>query len=281
MKERQNPPRKKVKMKLSTATELLSKAGIDDARFEARVLFREIARATDSELYGRDCESDSAELTRAVERRIKREPLQYILGEVNFYKERYKVTPDTLIPRSDTEILVEEAIKRLPDGARFIDICTGSGCIALSVLNNTKNTSAIALDISARALAVARENAERLSLSGRVEFIEADALGQAIDGKFSAVISNPPYVTEKAYENLMPEIYFEPKIAFVGGEDGLVFYKKILSLYENSLEEDGFFAFEIGYDQADALVDMANGYSMKSEIIKDYSGNPRVAILKK
>ena len=95
------------------------------------------------------------------------------------------------------------------------------------------------------------------------------------------MISNPPYVTEKAYENLMPEIYFEPKIAFVGGVDGLVFYRRILSLYEESLEKDGFFAFEIGYDQAQALVNLAEEYSMKCEIINDYSGNPRVAILKK
>ena len=268
-------------MKLSTATKLLSEAGIDDARFEARMLFCEIAGFKNSELYGYDCESDSAELISAVERRIKREPLQYIIGEVDFYKERYKVTPDTLIPRSDTEILVEEVIKRLPDGARFTDICTGSGCIALSVLNNTRETSAVALDISDKALSVAKENAKRLSLDSRVEFIEADALKKALDGKFSAVISNPPYVTEKAYENLMPEIYFEPKIAFVGGVDGLVFYRRILSLYEESLEKDGFFAFEIGYDQAQALVNLAEEYSMKCEIINDYSENPRVAILKK
>ena len=268
-------------MKLSTATEQLSRAGIEDARFEARVLFREFARVSDSELYGGDCESDSDELIRAIERRVKREPLQYIIGEVDFYRERYKVTPDTLIPRFDTEILVQEVIKRLPCASRFIDICTGSGCIALSVLNNTKETCGTALDISEKALAVARENAERLSLSERIEFIEADALLRAADGKFSAVISNPPYVTEKAYESLMTEIYFEPKIAFVGGEDGLVFYRKIISLYENSLEVGGFFAFEIGYDQAQALTSIANEHSMKCEIINDYSGNPRVAILKR
>ncbi len=268
-------------MKLSTATKLLSEAGIDDARFEARMLFCKFASFKNSELYGCDCESDLPELISAIERRIKREPLQYIIGEVDFYKERYKVTPDTLIPRSDTEILVEEVIKRLPEGARFTDICTGSSCIALSVLNNTKGTSAVALDISGKALSVARENAERLSLAGRIEFIEADALKKAVDGKFSAVVSNPPYVTEKAYESLMPEIYFEPKIAFVGGVDGLVFYRRILSLYKESLEENGFFAFEIGYDQAQALVNLADKYSMKSEIINDYSGNPRVAILKK
>ena len=268
-------------MKLSTATELLRSAGIEDARAQARILFEEIAKIPRSALYGADCESDSKELREAVERRIKREPLQYILGEVSFYKERYKVTPDTLIPRSDTEILVDEVIKRLPRGARFIDICTGSGCIALSTLNNTKDTSAVAVDISAGALLVAKENAKNLSLSQRVQFIEADALSDFVEGSFFAVVSNPPYVTDSAYENLMPEIYFEPKIAFVGGNDGLIFYRKILSLYKDSLEKDGFFAFEIGYDQADSLTALAKEHSMKIEIKTDYSGNQRVAVLTK
>ena len=268
-------------MKLSTATEILREAGIENARYEARILFSEIGKKREMELYGSDCECDSEELVLALERRKKREPLQYIIGEVDFYKERYKVTPDTLIPRSDTEILVGEVIKRLPAGARFIDLCTGSGCIALSTLNNTKDTTATALDISRGALSVAKENAERLFLSHRVKFIEADALSGAVEGRFAAVISNPPYVTESAYEGLMPEIYFEPKIAFVGGRDGLTFYRKILSLYEKSLDGDGFFAFEIGYDQEDALISLAKEHSMKCEIIKDYSENPRAAILSK
>jgi len=268
-------------MKLSTATELLKRAGIEEARTEARILFEKIAKIPRSDLYGVDCESDSKELTEAIERRIKREPLQYILGEVDFYKEKYKVSPDALIPRPDTEILVDEVVKRLPRGARFIDICTGSGCIALSTLNNTRDTTAVAIDISAGALRIAKENAKNLSLSERAEFIEADALSYLADGSFFAVVSNPPYVTSGAYENLMPEIYFEPKIAFVGGDDGLIFYRKILSLYENSLEKDGFFAFEIGYDQAAALTTLAKEHSMKIEIKTDYSGNQRVAVLTK
>ena len=266
-------------MKLSTATEILASAGIENSRSEARILFEKFGKIPRSQLYGCDAESDSDELILALERRKKREPLQYIIGEVDFYKETYYVTPDTLIPRSDTEILVDEVIKRLPQGARLVDLCTGSGCIALSILNNTRDTSAVALDISGSALEVARKNAARLSLEGRIEFMEADVLKREADGVFSAVISNPPYVTSSAYESLMPEIYFEPKIAFVGGEDGLVFYRRILELYEKKLEENGFFAFEIGYDQADAMVDLAKKHSLQIEIIKDYSDNTRVAIL--
>ena len=268
-------------MKLSTATDILQKAGIEDARHEARLLFSQIAKIPSSELYGRDAESDMPALTEAIERRSKREPLQYIIGEVDFYRERYRVTPDCLIPRSDTEILVDEAVKRLPKGARFIDLCTGSGCIVLSVLNNTDSTSAIALDVSPAALKIAKENAERLSLTERVGFIEKDVLAEAVEGRFHAVLSNPPYVTSKAYSELMPEIYFEPDIAFLGGEDGLDFYRGILALYKDSLLEDGFFGFEIGYDQADALTELAGEHRMKIEIIKDLSGNPRVALLKK
>ncbi|MBR5140726.1 MAG: peptide chain release factor N(5)-glutamine methyltransferase, partial [Clostridia bacterium] len=248
-------------MKLSTATEILREAGIEDALFEARLLFSDIGKIPKTELYGRDAECDSKALYDAVMRRANREPIQYIVGNVAFFREEYKVTPDCLIPRPDTEILVEEVIGRLPSGKRFIDICTGSGCIALSILNNTDSTEAVALDISSGALAVARENADSLSLSDRISFIEADALACSVDGSFYAVVSNPPYVTPKAYECLQPEIYFEPSIAFLGGEDGLVFYRTIIEKYKDSLEEGGFFAFEIGYDQADALRGLAAEHS--------------------
>jgi release factor glutamine methyltransferase len=268
-------------MKLSTATEILRDAGIEDPRREARLIFSAFSGMEIAALCVGDAQCDLPILEDAVRRRSEREPLQYIIGEVDFYRERYRVTPDCLIPRSDTEILVDEAVKMIPDGARFADLCTGSGCIALSVLNNTKSTTAVAVDISKGALRVAKENADRLSLSGRVDFIEKDVLAGAIEGKYFAILSNPPYVTAKAYESLMPEIYFEPDIAFLGGEDGLDFYRGILKAYENSLEDGGFFGFEIGYDQADAISALAAEHSMAAEIIKDLSGNPRVAILKK
>lgn len=268
-------------MKLSTATEILKEAGIEDARREARLLFSEIMQIPVSNLLTAEIECCSDRLSEAIARRAKREPLQYIIGEVDFYRERYKVTPDCLIPRSDTEILVDIAVKRLPQGASFIDLCTGSGCIALSVLNNTERTSAVAVDISPSALSVAKENAKRLSLSDRVSFLEKDVLSEAVKGSFHAIISNPPYVTKEAYKELMPEIYFEPDIAFLGGDDGLDFYRGILELYKNSLSDGGFFAFEIGYDQADAILLLAKQHSLECEIINDYGGNARVAILNK
>ena len=268
-------------MKLSKATEILKNAGIEDAKREARILFSSFSGLCESLLYGCDAESEAPALIEAVERRAQREPLQYIIGEVDFYRERYKVSSDCLIPRSDTEILVDEAVKRLPRGARFIDLCTGSGCVALSVLNNTDSTVAKAVDISAPALLVAKENAKRLSLTERITFIEGDVLSDAVEGRFFAVLSNPPYVTREAYQKLMPEIYFEPDIAFLGGEDGMDFYRGILSIYADSLEDGGFFAFEIGFDQAEQIAAIAKDRALNIEIIKDYSGNARVAILNK
>ncbi len=267
-------------MKLSEAAAILKAAGIEDSKREARLIFSRFSGLADYMLFGCDAESSAPALIEAVERRAKREPLQYIVGTVDFYKETYKVSPDCLIPRSDTEILVDEVIKRLPKGAKFADLCTGSGCIALSILANTDSTTAAALDISEAALRVAKENAERLSLLERVQFTAADVLEKAIPEKFFAVVSNPPYVTQKAYKELAPEIYFEPDIAFLGGEDGMIFYKGIISLYKNSLCDGGFFAFEIGYDQADMITQLARDNSFSSEIIKDYSGNDRVAILR-
>ena len=266
-------------MKLSELTRNLACAGIENAKGEARMLFLRFAPFSEHALRLDDPEFDSAELSDAVARRLQREPLQYIIGKVAFFREEYKVTPDCLIPRQDTEILVDEVVRRLPKAKTFLDLCTGSGCIALSVLNNTDSTRAVAVDISSGALSVAKENAKSLSLSDRIEFIERDALAPIGEEKFFAIVSNPPYVTQKAYESLQPEIYFEPDIAFLGGEDGLDFYRGILEIYKDSIEDGGFFAFEIGYDQADALCALAKEHSFKIDVKKDLSNNPRAVIL--
>lgn len=268
-------------MKLSEAALLLRNAGIDNARGEARILFREIGKIKESELYGGDPDSSSEELISAVERRRSREPLQYILGKCDFYNETYLVTPDCLIPRQDTEILVDYAVKNLPDGAYFIDLCTGSGCIAISTLKNTNGTRATAVDISSAALDVAKKNAARCEVADRIEFSKSDVLsGKIKDGAF-AILSNPPYVTTEAYKSLDPEIYREPKEAFLGGDDGLIFYRRITGLYKDAIPKEGFIAFEIGYDQGAAISEIAETNGMSAEILKDFSNNDRVAVLKR
>ena len=264
-------------MKLSDATRLLAEAGIENARSEARAIFSAIGKIPAAETVGNDPSCDAVD--EAVARRAKREPLQYIIGRVDFYRESYSVSPDCLIPRADTEILVDYAVKHLPKGARFIDLCTGSGCVAISTLRNTEATTALAVDLSDGALRQARLNAEQNGVPDRCEFIKADVLSETQDGTFHAVLSNPPYVRDSVYETLEPEIFFEPKMAFVGGEDGLDFYKKILELYKDKLTPGGFFAFEIGYDQRCDLFALAELHDMSCVIIKDLSGNDRVAVL--
>ena len=266
-------------MRLSSAVAKLSEAGVDEARLEARILFSKIGKINECELLF-DPECSSAELTAAIEKRCLRVPLAYILGEVDFYRESYRVSPDCLIPRPETELLVDYAVNHLPSGARFADICTGSGCIAVSTLKNTKNTTAVALDLSVAALEIARENAERNGVSGRIEFIHGDALC-GIEGEFYAILSNPPYVSETAYADLDAEIYEEPRMAFLGGRDGGDFYRKMVPLYKNNLQSGGFLAFEIGYDQGELLRELGAMHDMETEIIRDYSGLDRIAVLKK
>lgn len=269
-------------MKLSEAIKRLTDAGIENARQEARVIFSSLGGYSLADLVGTDLKTGNISVIEAIERRATREPLQYIIGKVDFFYETYKVTPDCLIPRQDTEVLVDLAIKSIPEGEKFIDLCTGSGCIAISTLKNTKNTTAVAVDLSKGALAIARENAELNGVSDRLTLVEADALGERIDGEFYAVLSNPPYVTDRAYGELEPELYFEPKMALVGiDDDGAGFYRSIARTYAPALKEGGFIAFEIGYDQAKPLTSIAEELGMSCRIIKDLSGNDRVALLRK
>ena len=269
-------------MRLSEAAKRLAEAGIEDARIEARTLFSVFGGLSLADMIGCDPISDDPRLVEAVMKREKREPLQYIIGRVDFYRESYKVSPDCLIPRQDTEILVDLAVRMIPEGERFIDLCTGSGCVAISTLKNTKNTTAVALDLSKGALSLARENAELNGVSDRLTLIEGDVLKECIAGEFFAVLSNPPDVTDTAYTALEPELYFEPRMALVGtDEDGAGFYRRIIELYSCAIKDGGFIALEIGYDQATPLITAAAEHGMRCEIIKDLSGNDRVALLRK
>jgi len=265
-------------MRLSEAEKLLSLAGIDGARREARLIFSRLGGVADYELLA-DPECPSDTVRSAIERRALRVPFAYIVGEADFYRECYKVSEACLIPRPETELLVDYAVRNMPRGAKFADVCTGSGCIAISTLKNTKDTRAVAIDISEDAISIARENAERHEVQERIEFITTDALS-GIDGELFAVLSNPPYVSEDAYASLEPELYREPKIAFIGGQDGGNFYRKLIPIYKKTLMQDGFLAFEIGFDQGGLLRSLALENGMTCEIIKDYSSHDRVAVLK-
>ena len=272
-------------MRLSEAAARLRAVGIENEIYEARLLFSHFGGLSPSMLYGRDAEAEDERIEPYLCRRERHEPMAYILGEQGFYRESYLVSPETLIPREDTEILVDDAVRRLPKGARFADLCTGSGCIALSVLNNTEKTTAVAVDLSAGALAVASKNAERMGLSHRVRFARADVLSDALaevlssDAPLDAILCNPPYSPREVYETLAPEIFFEPESAFVGEEEGMFFYRVLSSALRPMLKEEGFLSFEIGYDQEARMRALAEKTGYVAEILKDLSGNSRVALL--
>lgn len=274
-------------MKLSEAAARLRTAGITEPMLEARMLFSRFGGVSDAALYGANPEIEDACVEPFLCRREKREPMAYILGEQGFYRETYRVTPDTLIPRADTEILVDYAVRHLREGARFADLCTGSGCIALSVLNNTAGTSALAVDISEGALAVARENARRLALCERVRFLLGDVLSKAFlqalykEAPLDAILCNPPYVSEKMFLTLAPEIFFEPKSALVSAQEGMLFYRRLTPVLLPMICEGGFLAFEIGYDQGARMQALAEENGCTCVLIKDLSGNTRLAVLRR
>lgn len=265
---------------LKEAIAALEKSGIDSPEYDARELFRVFGNLS-GEIPTLLTSSDSEELAVALSRRMTREPLQYIIGNVGFYREEYKVTPDCLIPRSDTEILVDYAVKHIPQDESFADLCSGSGCVGISTLKNTTGTTCTSYDVSDGAIALTLENGVANGVADRLTVVKKDLLNEEIDGEYFAILSNPPYIPREVYEGLEAEIFSEPEIAFVGGDSGLIFYERLIPACIDRIKPEGFIAFEIGFDQAESLRALATRYGLGCQIIKDYSGNDRVAVLRK
>lgn len=215
----------------------------------------------------------------ALDRYRSGEPLAYILGEQYFWRYCFTVTPDVLIPRPDTERLVETALSLLPQGGRFADLCTGSGAIALSICGDRTDLTCDAADISEAALEVAKGNSRVIGTGDRVRFHRADLLAEdPLCGLYDAILSNPPYIPAKDIANY-PSLAYEPRIALDGGEDGMDFYKAIIARFGSHLADGGCFLFEIGYDQGDAIRTLADANGYVCTVTKDYGGNDRVAKL--
>lgn len=257
----------------------------EEAEYEARVLIENFTKFSYSYvLSNRELDISTNEILSALAKREARIPLQYIIGEWDFYRQTYKVNENCLIPRSDTEILVEKAVELLPPGAHFLDLCTGSGCIAISTLAERGDTSAIMVDKFSETLEIAKENAILNKVENRVKSMLFDVLTDenTLDGQsFDGILSNPPYIRPEVIETLSDEVKKEPYAALYGGDDGLIFYYKIVSSYSRFLKKDGFFLFEIGYDQADDLRRIAKENGFNCQIFKDYGANDRVAFLTK
>ena len=209
-------------------------------------------------------------------------PLQYITGKTYFYGDRYFVTPDVLIPQPDTEHVVEAALGLLEPGKTLIDLCTGSGCIAISILKR-RLIKAEAIDISAPALEVARKNADLHKVLGRLKLTQLNVLTEDLTPFFESadvITSNPPYINTDLIPTLPPDVRSEPHTALDGGSDGMDFYRRFMS-FTKFMKPTAALILEIGYDQAERLTALADNFSLNTKIIRDFGGNDRVAIITK
>jgi len=255
---------------------------IPEPENDTRLLMEHFLGVTRNDLLihgDRDITENLDSYNNAIMRRCTREPLQYITGSASFMGLDFKVSSAVLVPRADTEILVEEILKDIHSGSRIMDMCTGSGCILISLLNYSNECSGLGVDLSKDALEIAKHNALQLVPDKDISFVNSD-LFEAIEAedKFDIIVSNPPYIASAVIEELMPEVRdYEPRMALDGTEDGLYFYRKIVEGSETYLKSGGLLAFEIGYDQGEAVkLLMENKGFNEVEIVKDYSNMDRV-----
>ena len=259
--------------------EALEAAGIGEAELDARLLLETVCHTTRNDLLvhgDREVTEEQEKQYRGwIARRASHVPLQHITGVQEFMGLEFLVDENVLIPRQDTEILVEEVLRELTDGSRILDLCTGSGCILLSLLHYSNDCVGVGSDISEEALCVARKNAERLGI--RADFLCGD-LFERVGGRYDFIVSNPPYIASGEIRKLMEEVRLhEPLSALDGHEDGLFFYRRIIGECPDYLVRGGSLYLEIGWDQGGAvkaLMEEAGFHEVR--VTKDYAGLDRV-----
>lgn len=257
----------------------LAAAGVEEAAVDAWLLFS-YDKKVDRTWYllnrtQRASGEEQEAYLKLIARRCERVPLQHITGEQEFMGLPFRVTPDVLIPRQDTEVLVEECLRHLAPGNIFLDLCTGSGCILVSLLHYAKGTFGTGADLSGKALSVAKGNVEANGVEARL--VQGD-LFEPVTGTFDLIVSNPPYIASAEIETLAPEVReHEPRMALDGTADGLFFYRRIVQESPSYLKEGGWLCMEIGYDQGAAVRQLmeARGFATVS-VIKDLAGLDRV-----
>ncbi|MCX7747131.1 MAG: peptide chain release factor N(5)-glutamine methyltransferase [Clostridia bacterium] len=281
-----------IKELLTAAINMLKKANIEAPAFEAGVILCNALECDRTHLYthGEAIVADNQveRVFTAVKLRAERNPLQYITGHQEFMSLDFIVNPNVLIPRQDTEILVEAVLKNIAalesktSYVNVLDIGTGSGCIAVSIAYYRENCRVTAVDISEKALETAKVNAANLCTEEKVIFIKSDlfdALGKEHYGRYNVIVSNPPYIPSGDIGSLQEEVkQHEPHGALDGGDDGLDFYREIIDKSRLFLTQGGTLAFETGYDQARAVAELMKNYYENIEIIKDLSGTERVVL---
>lgn len=282
-------------------------ARVAEAELEARLLLEFVCKTGRNDLlvHG-DREVDGNQVSAyniLIGQRRERVPLQYLTGVQEFMGLEFQVDRHVLIPRQDTEILAEEVLRNLHDGMAVLDMCTGSGCILISLLHYSNNCRGVGADISEEALVMARRNAERLlgaaaseggqqgffgpkileekpgeeAITDRIRFIKSD-LYEQISDKFDIIVSNPPYICSEVIDTLMPEVReYEPRSALDGGKDGLYFYRRIIEGSKKHLFGGGMLFLEVGYDQRESVTTlMEQAGFLEIHAVKDYSGLDRV-----
>ena len=266
----------------------MANAGIEEAELDARLLLEAVCKTARHDLLVNGDREIKAELVESylnhITARENRIPLQHILGEQEFMGLKFTVTPDTLIPRQDTETLVEEILRHLHDGQAILDMCTGTGCILLSLLHYSNNCLGVGVDISPAALSVASQNEARIRDLPRtgepfktVKWIKSD-LFENVTGRFDIIVANPPYIPTNVIAALMPEVReFEPLLALDGKADGLYYYRKIVDQAGQFIYPGGYLFLEIGHNQASEVTAIMNDAGFCDiNVIKDLTGIDRV-----
>jgi release factor glutamine methyltransferase len=280
---------------INNAANLLSTAGITNARLDAEVLLSHIIVKDRVWLITHPddvlADKHQREFADVIQRRTRREPLQHIIGNQEFWGLEFKVSPDVLIPRPETEFIIEAALAIVQDRntlVRIIDLCTGSGCIAVSLAKELTAARIIATDASEKALAVARENTRRHGVSEHIRFLLGDLFEPLeeldIRGQMDIIVSNPPYVQAGDLSTLQPEVRdYEPEMALISGPEGTEMAKRIIQRAPEYLKKNGALIMEMGLGQAEALTRMveATGAYGNRELLKDLAGIERVLVARK
>ncbi len=259
--------------------------GIDNPSLDAEIIITSVLEIDRYKIISdRDrvlTEDEIRKIEKCALRRLKFEPVAYITGVKEFYSIEFEVNKDVLIPRPETELLVDMAIYWGQNGARVLDLCTGSGAIAVVLKHSRPDLDIYASDISEKALKVAKKNAAEILGSKKINFVHGDLFVPFEGEKFNLIVSNPPYVSGDLQGKLQKEIDFEPAIALFAGNKGTDVLKKIIEDSVDHLEENGILLLEIGSDQHDFIHSAGEKCGFMVSVLNDYSGFPRVATLKK
>ena len=276
---------------IKTGMNMIKEKNIEDATLKSKMIMENVLGQNRqyiiaNDLKQLDCKQEK-EYFLKIKKILENNPIEYITNKKEFMNLELYVNQDVLIPRQDTEILVEEVINILQninaENIQILDMCTGSGAIAIALAKNVEKCIVDAVDISSGALEVVRKNVVKNQVEDKINIINSDLFSKVPNKKYNLIVSNPPYIERNVIENLDKQVQKEPIIALDGGEDGLDFYKKIINEASSYLESNGYLCFEIGYNQKNEVQNLLSNSGKYQDIYckKDLCGNDRVIIAKK